>query len=67
MGSKTKALLDITRFLLALGFGYFMFYQWKTIRASDPQVYPIAAGVLSFIILFLLFRSFGKGEGSGGG
>ncbi|MCX8163566.1 MAG: hypothetical protein N3D10_03360 [Candidatus Micrarchaeota archaeon] len=65
MPSKTKALLDITRFLVSIIFGVGLYYQWKSLRPYDPPTYPYIAGVVGFILLFLLFRVFSKGEGSG--
>ncbi|MFN3910260.1 MAG: hypothetical protein ACK4J0_03455 [Candidatus Anstonellaceae archaeon] len=64
MGSKTKILLDTARFLVSLGAAYLSYYSWQSIRANDPPTYPIVAGIITFIVLILLFRSFSKGEGS---
>ncbi|MEM4196675.1 MAG: hypothetical protein QXV64_00960, partial [Candidatus Anstonellaceae archaeon] len=59
------ALLDITRFLISVIFGFGMYYEWKTLRPYDPYYYPYVVGILSFLLLLFLFRAFSKGEGSG--
>lgn len=64
MGSKTKILLDTARFLVSVGAGYVAYFSWRLSRPSDPQTHAIAAGLITFLVLILIFRNFSKGEGS---
>ena len=59
---KAKALVSIARFLIAVGFGYAIYYYWDTLRRSDPTYYSMAAGVLGFVLLYFMLTQI-KGGG----
>jgi len=59
---KAKALIGIARFLIAVGFGYAVYYYWATLRVNDPSNYSIAAGVVGTLILYFMLTQI-KGGG----
>ncbi|VVB56920.1 Uncharacterised protein [uncultured archaeon] len=59
---KAKALISIARFLISVGFGYGVYYYWASLRMSDPTYYPIAAGVIGFVMLYFMLTQI-KGGG----
>ncbi len=59
---KAKALISIARFLISVGFGYAVYHYWSTLRLNDPAYYPIAAGILGFVMLYFMLTQI-KGGG----
>lgn len=60
--TKIRALVSITRFLVATAVGYGIFYYWSTVRTYDPWYYAAGAGLVSFVLLWLLLEKL-KGGG----
>ncbi|MCL6088702.1 MAG: hypothetical protein M1530_00875 [Candidatus Marsarchaeota archaeon] len=60
---KARALVSIARLLVSLAFGYGIYYFWASWRASDPEYYPIAAGLIGAgMLYFMLTQLKGGGE-----
>jgi hypothetical protein len=63
MSSKTKALLEIARVAVSIAAGYLVYWKWAEIRVGDPEYYPLAAGVIVCVMMFVMLKKVNKGEG----
>jgi hypothetical protein len=59
---KARALVSIARLLISIAFGYGIYYFWAMWRTTDPQYYPIAAGLIGVGLLYFMLTQL-KGGG----
>jgi hypothetical protein len=60
--AKVKALIGLGRFLVALLFGYAVYFLWQQNRRTDPQYYAIVAGIITLVMAFVMLNKL-KGGG----
>ena len=67
--SKTKALLGIAKILIALGFGYGVYYYWASWRIAtghglmpgETIEWAYAAGIICAVIVYVMLGKINKG------
>ena len=67
--NKTKALMGIVKFLIALGFGYAVYYYWASWRINtghglmpgETIEWAYAAGIICAVIVYVMLGKINKG------
>lgn len=67
--SKTKALLSIAKVLIALGFGYAVYYYWaawrintgKGLMPGETIEWAYASGIICAVIVYVMLGKINKG------
>ncbi|MDE1798717.1 MAG: hypothetical protein KGH63_04920 [Candidatus Micrarchaeota archaeon] len=60
--TKMRALVSIARFAVGAGVGFGIYYFWTSIRTYDPWYYGVGAGLVTFVMAWLLLEKL-KGGG----